>query len=132
MGFIHRQQVDGCGAGKFQKAVGEQPFRRHINDLVLTQHGIFQRFEILGTGKGGVEKSACHTGLAQALHLVTHQGDERGYHQSDAGKHQAGHLVTDGFAGAGGHDAQSIPALQNGVNDRLLPLAELVVAKYLF
>ena len=72
-------------------------------------------------GQGAVEISGPHTGLNQRPHLVLHEGDQGGDNQGDAGQHKGGHLIAQGFARPGRHDAQGIPARHDMIDE--LPLS---------
>jgi hypothetical protein len=58
--------------------------------------------------------------FVQFVGLIFHQGDKRGYDNGHPGKMERRELVTQGLAGTGWHDRQSVVPGHNGVNDGLL------------
>ncbi len=82
--------------------------------------------------QGGVEVRGGNARLGQGGHLVLHQGDEGGEHQGQPRQKQGRELVAHRFPRPGGHDAQGVPAGQQGADQRLLPGAEAAVAEILF
>ena len=67
--------------------------------------------------------------LAQAAHLIAHQGDQGGNHHSHPGATQRRQLETQGFATTCRHDGQRIAPGQHRVNDIFLPRAKAVKTK---
>ena len=132
MGFIHCHQRDFLLFGKVPKQLRLQSFRSHIKQLVSPFPGGFQGGEERLGGQGTVDVGGRDTCLFQRLHLILHQGDQRGDHQGDPWEQQGRDLVAEGFAGAGGHDTQHIPALQQGIDENLLTGTETFVSKILF
>ena len=132
VGFIHRHE----GHRNFRHESGKlrriQSLRRHIQKLVRPRSGTLVHQLHLLDGEGAVQIGGLDACLAERGYLVFHQGDEGGDDQGDAVEHQGGDLVAQGLPAAGGHDAQHVPARQDGVNERLLPLPELAVTKVVF
>ena len=129
VGLVHSDQGDVRVLRKGAKALGLQPLRRHIDDLVPSGLGPAQGQLILAVGQGAVEKGGGDAGLHQRCHLIPHQGHQRGHHQRDPRQQQRRDLIADGLPAAGGHDVQHVPALQQGVHHGLLAGAEGVVAE---
>ena len=61
--------------------------------------------------------------------LVFHQRDERAHHQCRAGAGDAGELIAERFAGAGGHHQEEIAPLGGGATHGLLVGAKIVEAE---
>ena len=123
---------NGSAFGKVQEFRGQQPLRRHVDNLVHPRTCVAQRRLVLSPAQGAVQVGAPHPVLHQGHHLVLHQGDERGYHQGDALHQQGGHLVAHGFPRPRGHNPHRVPAGKQGVNQFLLPRAESGVAEIAF
>ena len=51
--------------------------------------------------------------------LILHQGDQRADHQRGAAARDAGQLIAERFAGAGGHDQQHVAGLRSRLRKRL-------------
>ena len=64
----------------------------------------------------------------QVLHLVLHQGYERGDDEREAVPHQGRNLEADGLAAARGEDGEYVLPLQGGLYDFALHRAETVVS----
>ena len=67
----------------------------------------------------------------QVLHLVFHQGDERGDNDAESAQGKGGHLEADGLATAGRQQRHRVAAVQNRQDNILLQRPELVVAPVL-
>jgi len=119
-------------AGEIQKALCLQPLWGYIDDFIFPLPGVAQGQAELPLGEGAVEISGPHTGLEQCAHLVLHQGNQGGNHQGDALHAQGGDLKADGFTGAGGHDGQHVPALEQVLGHLPLAGAEGPVAEAAF
>ena len=72
----------------------------------------------------GVNAFGAEAHLLELGDLVLHERDQGADDQGDAAAGDAGELVAEGFAGAGGHDQQHVPALGNGLADFFLVRAE--------
>ena len=131
MGFVDGEQGQGELLQPIEKARAQQPLWRHIKQIQLAllkgpPHGRrlrgFQR---------GVEGGGPHPGLAQALHLVLHQGDQGRHHHPHPAAAQGRNLITERFATAGGHQHQGRAATHHVVHDLLLGATEGAVAEHL-
>ena len=129
VGLVHRHERDGQLLRQGGEVLRLQPLRSHIEEPVgpLPQPVIDR--PPLRSGKGAVEKRRRDARLLQCHHLVLHQGDEGRDHQRHPRQQQCRHLIAEGLAPAGGHDAQGIPPRQQGVDQGLLPLPEFPVAE---
>jgi len=107
-----------------QKAVGEQPFRRDINQVKLAA----QQFLLGGARAGVVERrvqvGGAHARLQQGIHLVLHQCDERRDNHADTGAQQRRNLVAQRFAAASGHQDQRVATAGYVLNDLFLRAAK--------
>ncbi len=129
VGLVHGHQGDVRPGGKVEEALGGQPLRGHIDDLIGAPAGPSQGLAVLGKAQGGIEISRRNPGLAQGHDLILHQGDQGRHHQGDPRQHQGGNLIAHGLAGAGGHDAQNILPVHQGVDEAFLPRTKGVVAE---
>jgi len=67
--------------------------------------------------------------LLEGIDLVLHEGDEGGDDEGDSVEEEGGELVAEGFAAAGGKDGEGGAVGEEGLDDRLLAVAELGVAE---
>ena len=94
----------------------------------------------IGVGGGGAFVDRHRTvGAAGAdavgergIHLVFHEGDERADDDGAAVGDDGGELVAEGFAAAGGHDAEDVAMLEDAVDQFALVRAEFGEAEGLF
>jgi hypothetical protein len=68
----------------------------------------------------------------QGVHLILHEGDERGDNDGEAGPDEGGELEAEGFAAAGGQDGHNIPAGEGIADDLLLERPEGTETEDLF
>ena len=129
VGLVHGHQRDGNFPGESGKSLAAQALRRDIQQLVGPLIGPAVHQPDLVRGQRAVEVGGVHPGLPQGGHLVLHQRDEGGDHQSDPGQHQSGDLVAQGFSASGGHDPQDVPPGENRTDQPLLTRAEAVIAE---
>ena len=115
-----------------KEALRQKPLRRDVDNLILAAARVGQRRRCLPLGERAVQKRRGHARLRERVHLILHQRNQRGNHDGAALHGQRGNLVAQALARAGGHHAQHVPAVQNGPNHVLLPLAERAVAVYAF
>ncbi len=132
MGLVNGDHGNGGAFGKVQKFRGQQTLRRHIDDLVHSGLGVSQGGPVLAPAQGAVEIGPPHAVLYQGAHLVPHQRDQRGHHQSDALHQQGRHLIAQGFSRPRGHNSHRVPPGQQRVNQLLLPWTKGGVAKIFF
>ena len=132
VGFVHRHHGNGSLFGKVPEEFRFQPFRGHVEQFVGTGPGLVQGGVEFPGPQGTVDAGGGDPGGFQGLDLVLHQGNQRRDHQGDPGQQQGRDLVAQGFAGAGGHDAQDVPALEQGIDQGFLTGTEGSVSKILF
>ena len=129
VGLVHRHQGDLPGLDGLQKAVGQQPLRGHIDDLVHSGLNVAVDQPDLGRGQGAVDIGCGYTGIFQGHDLVPHQGDQGRDHQRDPFQQQGGDLVAQALAAAGGHNAEGILPPELRIDQRLLPAPKGRIAK---
>ena len=129
MGLIHAHHADLHRVHQLLEPGRKQPLGGHIDDFIHAGHGVGDGFGGLPLGERGVQIGRPYAALHQGVHLILHQADQRADHQRDAGHQQGGQLIADGFACAGGHDAQGVFALQKGVDQGFLAGAEGFIAE---
>ena len=69
-------------------------------------------------------RSTAKSALFELGHLIFHQGDQRADHERGAAARDAGQLVAERLARAGGHDQQDVAAVDDGLADGFLVGAE--------
>ena len=129
VGFVDGEEGDGhlVEAGA-ELLVGEalggdvEEFEGAGADLVIDGEGF------LGA-EGGVEAGGGDASLLKGIDLVLHEGDEGGDDEGDAVEEEGGKLVAEGLAAAGGKDGEGGAVGEEGLDDRLLAVAELGVAE---
>ena len=130
--LVHRHHADRLRLGEAQEALGHQPLRGHIDDLVPAVPGAAQHQGLLAGGQAAVQVGRGHSRRHQRPHLVLHQADEGADHQRHPRQQQSRHLIAHRLARPGGHDRQHVPARQGRVHDLGLPRPEAVVPEHLF
>ena len=131
MGFVDGEQGQGQRLQPIEKAGAQQSLGGDIEQIQLAllkgpPHG--------GSLRGlqrGVEGGGPHPRLAQALHLVLHQGDQGRHHHPHPAAAQGRDLITERFATAGGHQHQGRTAAHHVLDNLLLGSAEGPVAEHL-
>ena len=129
VGLVHRHQRDLQLPDQTVKALPLQPLRGHIQQLIGPLPGPAVHRAQLLQAQGAVEAGGGRSRRLQGRHLVLHQGDQRGHHQRHPRQQQGRDLVAQGLPPAGGHDAQHVPPVQDGVDEPLLPRTEGAVAE---
>ena len=129
--LINGEEGDGHILEPFQKRLGHQPFRRHIEQIQFLVVQLRQYPARGNVTEGRIVKGSTHTVGAQGIHLVLHQGDERRDDNADPGPVQRRNLVAERLAAAGRHNDEGILAVDQAGNDLRLRMAEGMIAKYL-
>jgi hypothetical protein len=106
-----------------------QTLRRGVNQLEGPFSDLAHTLRALLRIERGIQKSGAHADLAEGVHLVLHQRDERRNDQGNAAQHPRRDLEGERFPRARGHDAYGIAAGEHAVDQLFLPPAETVVAK---
>jgi len=127
--FVDGEQRDAAAVQQRQEAAGQQPFRCDVQQVQLTaQQGLFDLL-CLVCRQRGVEERRAYTQLAQRIHLILHQRDQRRDDDAGALAQQRGHLVAEGLAGAGRHQHEGIVAGGEVFDDGLLMATESAVTE---
>ncbi len=129
MGFVHGHEADGDFPGQLGQAGVVEPLGGHVKELVGAGPGLGKDGPLLLGGLGARDAGGGHPVVDKGLDLVFHEGDEGADDDGAAGEHQGWNLVGQGLAGAGGHDAQHVPATQDGVDEGSLAGPEVAVAE---
>ena len=135
VGLIDGEQRQGFrsrqGRQLLQQVSGQQPFRRHVEQVqpALLQAALHGRG--LRPLQAGVQCSRRHAQLLERRHLVLHQGDQGRHHHRQPRPAQGGHLIAQRFAAAGGHQHQARAAGDHVAHDRVLGTAEGGVTPHL-
>ena len=129
MRFVDGEQGDAAAVQQRQEAPGQQPLRCDVQQVQFAaQQGLFDLLGLVG-GQRGIQEGGAHAELAQRVHLVLHQRDQRGDDDAGAVAQQRGHLVAEGLAGAGWHEDQGIVAGGEVFDNGLLVATEGAVTE---
>ena len=132
MRLVDREQRDLQLLRERAEAVGQQPLRRDVEDLVSAEARVAVGLAQLLDGHGAVDAAGRDAGVLQGHDLILHERDERRDDERQPRQQQGGHLIADGLTGTGGHHGQHVLPGQQALHDLLLPGAEAVVAKKFF
>ena len=125
----HRNRHALC---KFEERGRGQALGRNVQQLVLASSGEIQCIAELLEAHRAVDARSGDTGLDQRTDLIFHQRNERRNDQSQSGEQHRGHLIADGLARTGRHDAQRVAPGEDGLHQLVLSRAERIVAEILF
>ena len=128
MRFVDGHQGDGQFLHQAAKALRLQALRRDVEELARASPDAAIDVPVFLRIQGGVQKGGGDPGLGQGGDLVLHQGDQGRNHQGQPRQQQGRELVADGLSGPGGHDADDVPVVEQGVHQGLLTGAEVAVA----
>ena len=131
MGFVDRQQIDLHLWDAFPGNLGQEPFRRQVEEFQLAVYRIVKNtvnVSIMHTGVNGRRRNPA---FSQLGHLVFHQSDQWRDHQANSFPTKCRHLVTDRFSAAGRHQRKGIPPLQRSSNNFCLQFAESLISPVL-
>ena len=130
--LVDREQRDLQLLRERAEAVGQQPLRRDVEDLVSAEARVAVGLAQLLDGHGAVDAAGRDAGVLQGHDLILHERDERRDDERQPRQQQGRDLIAERLARAGGHDGQRVPPGQKGADDLLLPGAEGVVAEISF
>ena len=129
MRLVYREQRQALRVEPVERARLQQAFRRDVEQV---ERAVLDR----GLGLADfmpiqrrVQAGGAHAGLAQRIHLVFHQRDERRDDNADTVAHHRRYLVAQRLAAAGGHQHQRIAPGQQVGDGVLLLQAETGVAE---
>ncbi|EGY01901.1 hypothetical protein AZA_54302 [Nitrospirillum viridazoti Y2] len=122
--LVQGEQADARPVQQLQEARGDQPLRRHVQQVQIAPLARPLHIQRLAPVQGGVQVGGAHTGLPQRVHLVAHQGDQGTDDDGDARPRQGRDLETQRLAAAGGHQHQGVAALDDVGDDVFLVAAE--------
>ena len=106
------------------EAVGQQPLRRDVEDLVSAEARVAVGLAQLLDGHGAVDAAGRDAGVLQGHDLILHERDERRDDERQPRQQQGGQLIAKALAAARRHDAEHIAPGQDRIDKRLLPLPE--------
>ena len=104
-----------------------QTLRRDIQELVVAIQGIVQCSVYLAAAHAGIDAQCADAAVVQILHLILHEGDQRGHDDRYPLPHQSRHLEAHGFTASGRENGKHIPVLQRSVYYVFLHRTEGVV-----
>ena len=127
--FIHRHHADLYLSRKILEQISKQPFRSHIDDLILSPARQRKCLLNLSLRQGTVDIRCMNARFIQSAHLVFHKRNQRRDNNRNPRQEQRRNLIAYRFARTGRHDAQHIPAGQDCFYQRFLRRPETVIAK---
>ena len=92
MGFIHGDEADVGLVQHLDRSARGEAFRGHIEEFKCAS---FERApDVVGFFfcVAGGQRARCNACFFQSTHLIAHEGDEWGNHDSDALAHECGQL----------------------------------------
>ena len=132
VGFVHGQHRHGHSLQVDAEQVGFETFWRHVQKPhLLIEQTVVDGVADLLVGHSRKDGAGFDVPFPQVLHLILHQGDERGDDDAESAQGEGGHLEADGLAAAGGQQGERVPPVQDGEHDVLLQGTERVVAPIL-
>ena len=120
MRFINSDQSRFALRQHLDKAIHAKTLRGDEEELQLA--GEIVEADLAGGGAvaAGVDAFDGETEGAEFGELIFHERDERADDEGGAAARDAGELVAEGFAGAGGHDEEDVAAFHDGWADGFL------------
>ena len=122
--LVDREQRDLQLLRERAEAVGQQPLRRDVENLVSAEARVAVGLAQLLDGHGAVDAAGRDAGVLQGHDLILHERDERRDDERQPRQQQGGQLIAKALAAARRHDAEHIAPGQDRVDKRLLPLPE--------
>ena len=124
MRLVDDEQRDAQAAQLVDEALVGEPFGGDVEEFQIARAQIGVDAAVFLDRDARIQPGGRDAARVQEVDLVFHQRDERRDDQRQAVEVQRGKLVAEAFAAAGGEDGERGPAIENGFNDPLLPLAE--------
>lgn len=132
MRLVHGQQGDLHALHAQAERFGGQPLGGDVEKFDVAVHAVVQRDVDLAGAHSRVDRRGPDFPRPQPVHLVFHQGDQRGYDYDDSLPREARNLIGEGFAAAGGHQGERVVSVEHRADDPLLHGAELVESPVAF
>src|SRR2546426_4492650 len=126
--LVHREESRVRTREALCEALHHQALRRHVEQMVPARVEAGEDLRALPARLAAVEKSGRHARLAQAVHLVLHERDQRRDDDGEAAQVRGGRLVAERFAAARGQHHERVASLENGADGLGLQRKEAVVA----
>src|SRR5262245_31256584 len=104
-------------------------FRSDVKQLELTPDRLLDAIPLNIGGNGAVDNRGRYVVSFEMIHLVFHQGDERGDDECQPGKCKRGKLITKRFTATRRHDTDHVLARENKVHNLPLRGPEFVETK---
>ena len=130
MRLVDREQRQPQPRQPLQRAVGQQPLRRDVQQVELLLDQVARDAARLGRIEIRMQRAGRHAELAQRRDLVVHQRDQRRDHHRGAGPAQRRHLEADALAAAGRRQHQRVAAGDDVAHHLLLLAAKAGEAEY--
>ena len=127
--FVDGEEGDADPVEQRQGAIAHQAFGRDVEEIERARAGVGLDRPDFVEVKRRVQVRGLHAGLAQRLHLVLHQCDQRRHDDRDTVAEKGRNLVAERLAAAGGHDHEAVAAARDMLDDRFLPVSERAVSE---
>jgi hypothetical protein len=128
--LVDGEERDPAVLQQCEAALGQEPLRRHVNEVELAFLHTALDGRGLGAAQCGIEKRGAHPQLGQRVDLVLHQRDQRRDHDADAVAEHRRDLVAQRLAPSGWHQHQRIAAARKLLDRFGLVPAERGVAEH--
>ena len=125
--LVDREQGDLPGLEQPHRGVAAQPFRREVQQVELAGPELLLDHVPGSLVQRRVEEVGAYPELAQRLHLVLHERDQRRDDHPGARPDQRRNLVAQRLAAAGRHQHERVVAGDHMRDDRFLVAAERLV-----
>ena len=132
VGFVNGDETHAHVAQLGLEQLRCDAFGRDVEQLDASEDAVFECLDDFGAGEAGMDGGGAYAVAAQVLHLVFHQGDERGDDNAHALLCECRHLECDALAAACWHEPQCVVSTRYALDDFALYAAEIVVAPVLF
>lgn len=127
VGLVDGEDGDLTPGEQGERRVEAQPLGGEVQQVELTGDELCLHRASLVEVLRGVHEAGTDTEGAQGVHLVLHEGDQRGDHDAGARPDQGGDLVAEGLSATGGHEDDRVAAPDDVLDHRALLAAERLV-----
>ena len=131
MALVDGDEAHAHAAQLGEEDVGGEALGRYVEKLVAAQDAVVERYDDAVAAHARVDGCGLDTSLAQARHLILHEGDEGGDHDAHSLLCQGGYLEGDALAAARRHESERVASAAYAADDVLLYAAKRVVAEVL-
>ena len=127
--LVDREERQRHPAEELEEALGQEPLGRDVEQVEVAGQEAALDARLVATVEARVQELGGDAELGERRDLVLHERDERRDDDAGAGAQDRRNLVAERLAAAGRQEDDGVPALDEGVDDRLLLAAELRIAE---